>query len=259
MRTGTSNANWRGGVASPVEKVCPFCSGHFFGLPVRIFCSRKCQNTSQSRALWAGHVKAPPKKPSTNIVAHGPYSKLRVAPGCGHLTKPHRTYCGGCSPIGKCHMEKFCVVCATPFLVYKSCADRKNTCGPACHSLHQSRRQIGDKSHLWQGGKTEETLRLRGRAEVAEWRRAVFSRDGYACLQCGARGKLTADHIKPWSRFPELRLEVSNGRTLCWPCHRELGANPSNGRTYKPAVREAGGWGGFVTSAEDLMTLLGGK
>jgi 5-methylcytosine-specific restriction endonuclease McrA len=30
---------------------------------------------------------------------------------------------------------------------------------------------------------------------------------------------LEADHIKPWAYFPSLRFELSNGRTLCRPCH----------------------------------------
>ena len=34
-------------------------------------------------------------------------------------------------------------------------------------------------------------------------------------------GKLNADHIKPFSLFPELRFDLNNGRTLCVECHKK--------------------------------------
>lgn len=52
------------------------------------------------------------------------------------------------------------------------------------------------------------------------WRTAVFQRDDWTCQECGARGvKIHADHIKPWATFPDLRYQLTNGRTLCVPCH----------------------------------------
>lgn len=96
---------------------------------------------------------------------------------------------------------------------------------------------LGSKSHFWQGGKTEELRKRRSNAEAREWRKKIFERDNYTCVLCGARSSkenhvvLNADHIKPWSLFPELRLEMSNGRTLCLPCHRNTetwGSKTSN-------------------------------
>lgn len=53
-------------------------------------------------------------------------------------------------------------------------------------------------------------------------KRPDLSRALKACVFCGVRDvPFHADHIKPFSRFPELRFEVSNGRTLCIPCHKE--------------------------------------
>lgn len=50
---------------------------------------------------------------------------------------------------------------------------------------------------------------------------AVFQRDGFKCVWCGYdKGRiLEADHIKPWKLYPKLRYRVSNGRSLCSPCH----------------------------------------
>lgn len=64
--------------------------------------------------------------------------------------------------------------------------------------------------------------RIRGSKEYQDWRMQVYIRDGFTCVECKDRGtRLHADHIKPFSLFPELRLEISNGRTLCVPCHRK--------------------------------------
>lgn len=67
-------------------------------------------------------------------------------------------------------------------------------------------------------------------ARYRTWRKAVFERDDYTCQGegCGSRGgELNADHIKPFSTHPELRFKVSNGRTLCVPCHKKT---PTYGR-----------------------------
>jgi hypothetical protein len=81
----------------------------------------------------------------------------------------------------------------------------------------------GERSSFWRGGICPENLRIRSSMEIKEWRKAVFERDSYTCVWCGDSrgGNLQADHIKPFSRYPELRFELSNGRTLCIPCHKK--------------------------------------
>jgi 5-methylcytosine-specific restriction endonuclease McrA len=59
-------------------------------------------------------------------------------------------------------------------------------------------------------------------AELSWWRKAIFERDNYTCQFCKKRGgQLNADHIKPYSMYPELRADLSNGRTLCVDCHKK--------------------------------------
>jgi 5-methylcytosine-specific restriction endonuclease McrA len=78
-----------------------------------------------------------------------------------------------------------------------------------------------EKSHLWKGGVTPKNHSIRNSTEYKLWRSKVFQRDDYTCQFCGDRGhKLNADHIKPFAYFPELRFDLSNGRTLCVACHR---------------------------------------
>ncbi len=71
-------------------------------------------------------------------------------------------------------------------------------------------------------GKTDLHERLRKSKDYALWRTAVFMRDDYTCQSCGHKGDaLHADHIKPFAFYPELRLAIDNGRTLCVVCHKQ--------------------------------------
>ena len=93
----------------------------------------------------------------------------------------------------------------------------RKTCSMACRG--KLVRQRAEKKRI---GYTKHQLdRLARYSPEAEmWRKAVFDRDDYTCQTCGIRGTyLEADHIKPFAYFPELRFELSNGRTLCRSCH----------------------------------------
>jgi len=59
----------------------------------------------------------------------------------------------------------------------------------------------------------------------------ALRRDGFQCVQCGARQRLEVDHIRPVRDAPELAFELSNLQTLCSSCHtlktrEDLGLKP---------------------------------
>ena len=77
----------------------------------------------------------------------------------------------------------------------------------------------GEKSYLWRGGITPINKALRSSLEYRQWRDAVFQRDGYLCVDCGDGGYLEAHHIKAFADYPDLRFDLTNGKTLCIKCH----------------------------------------
>jgi 5-methylcytosine-specific restriction enzyme A len=54
------------------------------------------------------------------------------------------------------------------------------------------------------------------------WKRLrveILRRDDFACVQCGKRGRLEIDHIRPVRDAPELAYAPENLQTLCVSCH----------------------------------------
>lgn len=227
---GSKNPNWHGG---KVALSCRECGRKFEVIPSRAtkagWCSLKCWNVFQSRN---------PAVPVNKGVRAGTGGRLiaKSCRRCGdefvvrffqrnakHLCskacrvsehreriagEKHPSYRHGgkrvCEQCGKHFVRRapvrFCSrACATPSIV----AARLNDGLPR---------------------KTTQSRRIRSSDEYAAWRTSVFKRDDFTCQKCKRRGDgMTAHHLKPFATHPELRLEISNGITLCWnPCHREI-------------------------------------
>lgn len=88
----------------------------------------------------------------------------------------------------------------------------------------------------WRGDTSPLRKRIQNTRLYRWWRKSVFERDNYTCQFCGKRGgRLNADHIYPFYRIlKDYKIqsvkqakkckelwEVSNGRTLCIPCHKQ--------------------------------------
>ena len=93
----------------------------------------------------------------------------------------------------------------------------RSTCSKECRSI-LSRKRAEERRVGYTKHQLDRIARYSPEAE--RWRQAIFERDNFTCRACLRRGGyLEADHIKPWAYFPELRYTLSNGRTLCRPCH----------------------------------------
>lgn len=87
---------------------------------------------------------------------------------------------------------------------------------------HPTTFKSGKNHWNWKGGVTNQNQRVRASLKYKRWRISVFKRDDYTCQECDKRGRrLEADHLKPFSKYKELRFDINNGRTLCKECHME--------------------------------------
>ena len=79
----------------------------------------------------------------------------------------------------------------------------------------------GERNPNWKGGITSEYERMRKSKEYELWRIAVFTRDNFTCQDCDDKtgGNLEAHYIKSFADYPELRVAIDNGVTLCEKCH----------------------------------------
>ena len=49
----------------------------------------------------------------------------------------------------------------------------------------------------------------------------ALRRDGWACVQCGARGRLEVDHVQPVKDAPDRAHDLGNLQCLCPRCHAQ--------------------------------------
>ncbi len=99
--------------------------------------------------------------------------------------------------------------------------DGRKFCNHKCYGNWRSVNLRGKTAPNYVHGKCNDNLLFRASREYKEWRRDIFKRDKYTCVICGdSRGSnLEADHIRDFALYPELRLDINNGRTLCKKCH----------------------------------------
>lgn len=155
------------------------------------YCSSKCYGVAKTGTKMSLESRM---KLSKSITGHRPYFQHK----------------GSDSPQWKGGLQLMvCKYCSRDFLVKPYRLMEAKFCSWSCFNKYRDE------------GRTTSNERARKSSEYKSWRQSVFERDNYTCQNCDKRGGLlNADHIKPFALFPELRTELSNGRTLCVECHK---------------------------------------
>ena len=88
--------------------------------------------------------------------------------------------------------------------------------------ISQNNGNKGKKPWNWRGVSSFHHL-IRGTAKWANWRKEVYERDGYKCLDCGSSVALEPHHILPVrdKKHRHLLFNSKNGITLCRECHQK--------------------------------------
>lgn len=135
------------------------------------------------------------------------------------------------------YIIKICEECGKDYRIYLNISSwnrkRRKFCSKSCAGKnsptkfkngHKVARPFakGENNPNWHNGSSSKSRLIRESPEYKEWRRAVFERDNYKCVECGIHNnKLAPDHIKPFAIFEDLRFDINNGKTLCQECHRK--------------------------------------
>jgi len=239
---GQNNPNY----SNAAEKICEHCGKTFssYSKTAR-FCSQSCAaKVTQTHEKLVRMASMPKPKP---VIVPREHHCI----DCGAIVPKRRMRCEQCKTYGTKSL-RVCVVCGRGFKSVKY----KKTCSVECLNKHKSIRQQGEQSHLWQGGKTDETRKARNSSTYDQWRVAVFKRDDYTCQMCNCRGgKLAAHHIKTFSKNRHIALELWNGITLCWSCHRSIkGKEPQYEQQF---YQHTQGQAAIVRTVEGALEVVG--
>jgi HNH endonuclease len=204
------------------NRTCEICHVCFYEKPGRIaigkgrFCSKSCFDKYQK-----GRIKN----------RSGVYKKCNTCAREFYVRKSkiHRRFCSKKCSIGNINYHTSDETKRKLSIINIERGHRPpSQKGKKFTKEHKSKLGLkGFKNPRWKGGITPENERIRNSAEYKSWRNEVFKRDNFQCVICGSGNKsgsrtpIHADHIKPFAYFPDLRLDINNGRTLCHSCHKK--------------------------------------
>ena len=115
-----------------------------------------------------------------------------------------------------------CNSCQREIVRCPSTVNKRNYCNSTCAGQGYKLFQSKENHWNWQGGISGATQPLRKSYASYLWRQEVLRLCGKVCCLCKSTENIETDHIKPWSVYPDLRFEISNGRVVCRSCHYGL-------------------------------------
>lgn len=131
-------------------------------------------------------------------------------------------------------LQVACPVCTKAMPRYRQRGRLRRTCSDRCAGVHAARarttttqRRGALKRYANHVRITPANTLIRRSSDYRTWRTAVFIRDNYTCQDCGQHGgTLQAHHIASFATTPARRCDVTNGITVCVPCHRQRHLSP---------------------------------
>lgn len=237
-QSGEQNPNYR----PELTRICEGCGKPFrnYRKSVR-FCSRACHPHVVGACRDCGiSIRLKPsvaRKLTREPYCNPCYQRHRAAAQAGTRLRVqtcdkckqrfesahHRRFCPACSPYqwDGVSPNATCVVCGKPY-AHRNPKKRK-TCSAKCSRENWGALRRGEKNYFWKGGVCPDDEKLRKRRAYKDWRAAVFQRDGGICGLCHVLAvQPVAHHILLFATYPDRRLDVANGITLCWSCHGRI-------------------------------------
>lgn len=204
---------------------CPECKELFKGKKKQVHCSRECRGAFVSRNSRAevncSNCETVFLKRKTQIAR----SKDHYCSADCKATHYRHKFKGENNPHWKGLTSNIkCLSCNTLFEYRDYYGSANKYCSQECKGEHQKIILLGVDNPNYKHGKSDEDRLLeRSYTGYKEWRMEVFKRDDFNCLKCETNStrdnKLVAHHILNHYSHPALRIEVSNGATLCTKCH----------------------------------------
>lgn len=197
-------------ISNKVKRECRYC-GQIFEIRESavkhrgaIYCSKQCHGKAKSRA---NSIEVQCKTCDKSFYK----TKYRSQRDQNH-------YCSKeCFPKAAVHN---CEICDKEFKTSNHFVrlGRGRFCSRKCYGLSER----GPNNLGWKDDKYPEYRKARNSRLFREWRDKVFARDEGKCRKCDSGENLRGHHLFSFTRYPDLRFDVSNGITFCDLCHLEF-------------------------------------